>query len=207
MTGEKLSNQPEPPLYLGERSINRGTVKKNEGEPDTSFELRQLAQRLSLVSEECNMLWWLLSEFSRDEEQPWKNFSAPAITLMAGKELSDLTSLLPGPNAALAFLDRIIRCAKSEPLETVSIKEAVNQVSLQWRQRYVELYSFAPLENLLPLGEAIKLSTISQKKNAWETMFKEKTGISAGAKISPRKLSYQVFIETQLCRCYKESAA
>lgn len=166
-------------------------------------ELRYLQRQLGVVTEESNMLWWLFSEFSRDEEQRWSNFAVPAVALMAGKELADLTVSLPGPIAAPAFLDRVIKCAKSKPPTTVTIEDAVNGVSLEWRQRYAEKNCPAELEALLPIGYGVRMSLMVSEKNAWVPAFLQGTGISSDAKIAPNILAYQVFIEDLLCRSWK----
>ncbi len=200
-----VSEIPEIAIrYLGKRSVNREEVEKEETEADTSHKLHELGSRLSIVSEECNMLWWLFSEYSRDEEKPWKTFSLPAVAIMAGKELADLTLKIPGPNAVLAFLDKVIRCVKSEPPESVPIKDAVNQLSVEWRERYAESHCTSKLQDLLPISEGIKLSMLSKKKQAWEPLFAQKVAIKAAAKIAPRKLAYQVFVENLLRRSYQE---
>jgi hypothetical protein len=167
-------------------------------------ELRRLQRQLDVVTEESNMLWWLFSEFSRDEEQRWTDFGVPATALMAGKELADLTVILPGPIAALAFLDRVIKSAKPKPPATVSIEDAINGVSVEWRQRYSDKNSPSELETLLPIGYGVKVSLTVSEKDAWFPAYERGTGISAGAKVAPNLLAYQVFIEALLCRAWKE---
>jgi hypothetical protein len=166
-------------------------------------ELRRWRRQLDVVTEESNMLWWLFSEFSRDERQRWTSFSVPAVSLMAGKELADLTVVLPGPIAAFAFLDRVIKCAKAKTPATVSVEDAVNDVSVEWRQRYAEKNVLPELEAVLPIGYGVKMSLTSTDKNAWVPAFSQGTGIPAGAKIAPNALAYQIFAEALFCRAWK----
>jgi hypothetical protein len=176
------------------------------GEPQDELakELRRLQRQVDIVTEESNMLWWLFSEFSRDEKQRWTNLGVPATALMAGKELADLTVVLPGPIAALAFLDRVIKFAKPKPPATVSIEEAINGVSVEWRQRYSDNNSPSELGALLPIGYGIKVSLTVGERHAWFPAYELGTGISAAAKVAPNLLAYQVFIEALLCRAWKE---
>jgi hypothetical protein len=167
-------------------------------------ELRQLQRKMDVVTEESNMLWWLFSEFSRDEQERWASFAVPAVALMAGKELADLTVVLPGPIAALAFLDRVIKSAKSKPPATVSVEDAINGVSLEWRQRYADKNCPSELEALLPIGYGVRASLTASENNAWLPAFAQVAGISSTAKIVPNLLAYQVFIECLLCRSWKE---
>ena len=56
----------------------------------------------------------LFSEHSRDAQRPWATLPPAALPIMAGKELGDLTQVIPGPVAARAFLDRVTRCGKGK---------------------------------------------------------------------------------------------
>lgn len=211
--------------YLNERTIGRAEtvdeesadIKRNKtlfaalsvlGGPhgDLVKELQRLQRELSVVTEESNMLWWLFSEYSRDERQPWTNFSVPAVALMAGKELADLTSVIPGPVAARAFLDRVIRCAKKKPPASVSIKDAINDVTIEWRQKYTSGGCPPELEDLMPISHGAKLSLASPDNDAWLPAFTPATGIKSDASIVPNILAYQIFLETLLCRSWKENA-
>jgi hypothetical protein len=226
-----MNMRPTPPVRdiselaaknLGRASINRASGNDSEDEEDTDDlfkelvdieevskplvnKLRQMRRELAMVSEETNMLWWLFSEHSRDSEERWSNFKFAAVPLMAGKELADLTSLMPGPVAARAFLDRVTRSAKAKPPETVSISEAISSTSLEWRERYLAKYYVAALERLSPITFGIKMSVSSAQDNAWVPAFVQGAQIVGDAKIKPYILAYQLFLEALLSRCWKES--
>jgi hypothetical protein len=172
---------------------------------EVAEELQRLRQQLEVVSEESNMLWWLFSETSRDENQRWNSFSVPAAAVIAGKELADLTVVLPGPIAAPAFLDRTIRSIKTKPPASVSVTKAIGEVSHGWRQSYADKNCPLELESLLPIGYGIKLSLTVLADTSWIPAFTQATGIAANAEIAPHILAYQVFIESLLCRSWKES--
>lgn len=167
-------------------------------------ELCRVQQDLAVVSEETNMLWWLFSERSRDAEQRWEKFSVPATALMAGKELADLTRIAPGPLAAPAFLDRLIRSAKRTPPASVRVIDAVNQVTRDWREKFVAAHYLQALEHVSPITHAIKLSLDSPDDSSWLPAFSERTKISRGAALSPHVLSYQLFLESVLSRLWRE---
>jgi hypothetical protein len=189
--------------YLSSRAIARGGVTEEEGAGEERTALGHLQRQLSIVSEETNMLWWLFSEYSRDAEQPWTAFSVPAIALMAGKELADLTTVLPGPIAARAFLDRVLRCARNHPPASISIEDSINNVSIPWRQRYSDTNCSTELEDLSPISRGIKLSLTAPENNGWLAAFVQTTGVSRDAEMAPHILAYQVFLESLLCRSWK----
>lgn len=209
--------------YLGKRAIER--AHKGQGDSDSASsprktlfdglsaagaplnglpaELERLQRELAVVTEESNMLWWLFSEHSHDLKQPWAKSTVPAVALTAGKELAELTRVLPGPVAATAFLDRVIRFAKAKPPSTILVVEAINDATLEWRRSYVELNCPVELEDLAPISYGVKISLTAPENDAWFIAFKSGTGISADSKLVPHILAYQMFLEGLLCRSWR----
>jgi hypothetical protein len=206
--------------YLAERSIDRAVDGDGSDAPSSKplfaaltalgaphdgvpKEFERLQRELSVVSEESNILWWLFSEHSRDLKEPWKKFGVPAVTLLAGKELADLTRVIPGPVAATAFLDRVIRCAKSKPPASMLVTDAIKGVTMEWRQRYVSQGCPAQIEELLPISHGLKISLMSPDEAAWVSAFTQGTGIKADVELPPNVVAYQLFLEALLCRAWK----
>jgi hypothetical protein len=209
--------------YLGKRAIER--ARKGQGDSDSASssrktlfdgltaagaplnglpaELERLQRELAVVSEESNMLWWLFSEYSHDLEQPWARSTVPAAALVAGKELAELTRVLPGPVAATAFLDRVIRFAKAKPPITILVVEAINDVTVEWRRAYAERNCPVELQDLVPISHGVKISLTAPEDDAWFIAFKTGTGISADSKVVPHILAYQMFLEGLLCRSWR----
>jgi GTPase-associated system helical domain len=206
--------------YLGERSIDRAVDGDGSDGPGTKAlfaaltalgaphdgvpkEFERLQRELSVVSEESNILWWLFSEYSRDLKEPWRKFGVPAVALMAAKELADLTRVIPGHVAATAFLDRVIRCAKSKPPARILVTDAIKGVTPEWRQRYASQGCPAQTEDLLPISHGLKISLMSSDEAAWVSAFTQGTGIRANVELPPNILAYQLFLEALLCRAWK----
>lgn len=213
--------------YLQERSVNRSasttTVTntlqdkellesiKDAGAPWDVFasafenllnEHRSLKLELPIIAEESNMLWWLFSEYSRDMKQAWSKLSLPAAALIAGKELADLTRIIPGPIAATAFLDKAIRRTSSKPQAKVSVKDALNDTSIEWRQQFAAESLPSELLDLAPISQGIRLS-ITAPDESWLAAFEQSTGLSADSKMIPFHLAYQIYLEALLCRSWK----
>jgi hypothetical protein len=163
-------------------------------------EFRKLHAEVPVLGEEANMLWWLFAGYSRDEGKAWDQYPVAAAALMAGKELADLTRVLPGPVAAPAFLNRALQSGKAKLPATVMLKDAINETALEWRKKYAGRTIPAGLEELLPVATAIQLSVGSPNNNAWLPVFASKMGIARGAKLAPSLLSYQLYLEGLLVR-------
>ena len=170
-----------------------------------AVELQKLQFELAIVAEETNMLWWLVSEHSRDLNRAWRKLPVSARCLVAGKELADLTRVIPGPIAATAFLDRVIRSGRTKCPTAVSTSDAVNETPVEWRQEYEKKSYPSELEDIVPISHGIRLSLSAPDKDTWLPMFAKATGISPDSKSAPHTLAYQMFLETLLCRTFTMS--
>jgi GTPase-associated system-like protein len=155
-----------------------------------------------IVSEESNMLWWLISETSRDVNQRWSGMPLGMACVVAGKELADLTQIVPGPFAARAFLDRAIRSGGNEVAASISIAKAVNDTAKTWRDSHFSKPLPTGLEGILPLTHAVVLSVQAADDKAWRPMFKAATGIAATATSNPDAVAYQFYLEQLAVRSF-----
>lgn len=186
----------------GKRTFGSGGTVEDGADP----RIGKLERELTIVAEEANMLWWLVSEYSRDRNQPWKKVGLLGSSVIAGKELADLTRVIPGPVAAAAFLDRIIRLSDSaKSPKPISVKDAIQKVPREWREQY----GFKPaagIEDLAPVSNAVKLSLTVSDGDDWSPVFEKGTGMQADSKMLPNSLAYQVFLERLLARLSSEVA-
>jgi hypothetical protein len=195
--------------YLGQRSVERAKPEKDGkeealskalsavGGPHSKLapEFQKLQLEFPIVSEESNMLWWLISETSRDVNQRWSEMPLGMACVLTGKELADLTQIVPGPVAARAFLDRAVRSGRNKVAASISIKEVVNDTAKTWRDSHFSKALPTGLEGVLPVTHAVILSVQASDDGAWRAMFKAATGMAATAKSTPDALAYQFYLE------------
>lgn len=186
--------------HLARRSINRNLVNLEAPADITkeSTELLQVKRDLAIVKEECNILWWVFGESSRDLDTRWSEITVGQVALVSGKELADLTNVLPGPAAAAALLDKIIKTAKRRQPATVAIKNAIGEVSASWRQKFARESFLPQLKNLCPISNGIKLSVDLSENDAWIEALSATGKIQNGGVIAPHLLAYQIFVERLL---------
>lgn len=165
-------------------------------------EHRRLSTTVSLLSEECNMLWWLFADWSRDVNARWKELPRAAVPLIAGKEAAELTRVIPGHPAVLAFLDKIVRSAYSKVPATILLKDAVDALPREWRAGFAGARNVPELEALSPVTLAVKLSLTAPGANAWLPFFEQSTGV-ANASLPPTTLAYQMYQEALLYRAWE----
>lgn len=186
--------------HLARRTVSRGKLDPDEESTadENQLQVNQLQRNLDVIGEETNLLWWVFGESSRDTNERWSEYAVPRATLMAGKELANLTRIAPGPASASALLDRVIKYSKAKPPAQIAVKDAIAGVPLDWRQKYLKDHYQDALAKLCPVSHGIKLSVDLAKGNAWVPALATSTKVQREAKIAPHLLGYQVYIECLL---------
>jgi GTPase-associated system helical domain len=153
------------------------------------------AERLRLQREETNILWWLFAEHSRDLGHAMAALPLPAACLVAGKELADLTDVLPGPLAAMGVLDKMLRVVERELRGGTTAHQAVNEAPREWRSRWLAGLNAEPVEDLCPVICAVRRSIDSDGPDDWVPSVRKVTGVDLYAQVNPLDLATQVYEE------------
>ncbi len=173
---------------------------------------------LDALREESNMFWWVFSGYSRDLGQPFSALGLPATCLVAPKELSDLTQLVPGPRAAPALLDRLLRdvvtgaaTAKShtgsgEAPTTIQLSDAVNAAPRDWRTKWLRACPPGAARELTPLLTAVQNSLATEDAKDWISVFTKSTALP-DASHAPVTSAMQAYLESVFTRVVKTNKA
>lgn len=194
ITGNTLTDSPEALISLLEKLSNTivKVVEITDGATST------LSNNSKVQQEETNILWWLFGEHSRDQERHISKVEYPGVCLVIGKELADLTSMLPGPRPAIAFLDKMLRTAKADPPESTKLLDAINNSSREWRSTWIASKDFKVVDDICPVHFAAGKSLETKGQNDWVSAFEGGTGLKARKTIPPLNLSLQTYEESLL---------
>ncbi len=155
-------------------------------------------KKLGIVSEEINALWWLNANWSETMEMPFSKMDSNAAPIVAGAELTDLISTIPGPMSSRAILEKVIsmNMSKDAPQE-ISITKAVNALSEEWlksaAQSNLDYVKEFPI--LFPLHYAINIAEMVGGKG-WVDGFKKNTKRNSAKSCSRISLAYQYYLES-----------
>jgi hypothetical protein len=181
--------------FLARRTVDR---RKAETAAEDEDPLTDLRHELAVIGEECNILWWVIGETSRDTDKPWAECSTGECALLAGKELADLTRIIPGPAAARALLARVLTNGKSKPRQKIGIADAITSTPASWRGAFAKAGCPSVLRRVRPVARAIELSVEHGENDAWIALLRGSIQIDPAAKIPPYDLAYQFFMECML---------
>jgi hypothetical protein len=166
--------------------------------------VRELDVRLASIEEETNIFWWLLAGYSRDLEKPLSQISRSARPLVAGKEMADLVSLMPGPVGAPALLDKLLSIGRIGRGK-VSPAEAIKAAPLDWIVRWARgNESIEHCSPLCPILFAAQRYAEAPGADAWVGSVKSSSGLAIDTGLSPLELALQMYDECRFVRVYGE---
>jgi hypothetical protein len=130
-------------------------------------------------------------------------------SIVAGKELADLTLILPGPVAAEAFLDKMIdTVARELQQEHTSVAEAIGSGVLKdWTAAHLQSIGLSAVDDLCPMLFSLQQAAISTSGSEWIPSFERSARIKADKSLLPAVVATQVYCECLLVKAMKLGAA
>lgn len=163
-----------------------------------------LTRQMQLQREESDMLWWLFAGQSRDLRTRMSDIGHPAASIIAGKELADLTLTLPGPVAAEALLDKMLQTtttAVDRNHYDTSVREAVAaDKTREWYGRLTSSDESDTLDDFCTVHFALRRAADAGAGGEWVPAFEKRAGVRADAPLSPVSLAMQVYRERLLIK-------
>jgi hypothetical protein len=186
------------------KKINK--IKKNVGVANAVInqaDTIQLVQSVktiindnAIMSEELNVLWWLFGEYSKLSEKYFRQIDCKAMTILAAKELSDITKLPQGFYSAREILNRVLLASKSSktPIKGISVFEAVNQIDEDMRKKIIQDKGDS-ISELTPCLLSIQKSIDMASGEDWSGAYKKQTTGDIKKTVGLIDIAFQVYRE------------
>lgn len=162
-------------------------------------ELLDDRQRIEVISEENQVLWWLYSEASRDLSLPLTKLG-PGACLIVGKELAELASILPGPPTSRAFLNRALLNSSIKPSEKLPLVGVVESTPRDWREAWVGKYDLSRVRDFAVVAFATSSSVSTAQGDDWIKAFTHNSVVEKSVELSALNWAEQTYYETLLLR-------
>lgn len=170
------------------QNLNTTVKKINELVTQVNSINTLTVQRETLIYEDLQLLWWLMTECSDDKEERYSDIEPHLAAILAGKDLAKRVSVLPGPYSAKALLRKILYYGVNEPksdLETYI--EAVDDEII------LNLLGGLDKEVQTPMLYALKKKMENGEK-CWMQSF-SKEFLLHKEKYSIVEVAYEIYIE------------
>jgi len=139
--------------------------------------------------EQSNILWWLFGERTLDQRIKFQDMTVGEACFKGADDLQSLTTVLPGPRAAAAFLARVVRLAKVK-LSVADCVEAFHTIhNTPWGFSSVD-----HLADCCPLLYGISKCT-EAGAGEWSGAFSKQTGLRSKDMLAPNDMAHQIYQE------------
>ena len=164
-----------------------------------------LIQDHDALSEENNILWWVISGYSRDLSKPRAQASTAALTLPSGRELSNLTTRAVPPGASMEFLRHALSSVPGEAPQPLTVMAAIEATAPEWRALATTVEPPEGTDHLFPILTGLRVSGASHGGSDWSQALRDRTGLAADFADTPEQVGLHFLNELSLASCLADS--
>ena len=207
--GTKLSNQVEEALGQGDHAAvvtalngavsNLAKRLENVAAADVTAH-NQLVQSLAALSEENNILWWVISDHSRELGRPRGQASPQELALPSAYELASLVTHDVPPTASIEYLRHVLSSAEGETPSRLTVAEAMEATAPDWRDSATAALPEEGPDHLFPVLAGLRLMR-ETPASEWRQALLERTGLATEFADVPENVGLQFLHELLLSRC------
>ncbi len=158
--------------------------------------------RQSVLYEDSQLLWWMMSGCSNDLELPYKQIDKVSGCLVIGKEAADLITNLPGPISICNILSCVINNCKGKS-DKISLGNIVTSLDKGWTERFTEKYKSHNFCDDMPICAAIIRSNNTNTQQEWLPKFEiEVMSEKCMRDSTPLEYAMQIYYEVQAMEAY-----
>lgn len=164
--------------------------------------LNKLVNNIAILDEESNIHWWIFRGFSNFKTKPIKDLDIEIAPIVLGKDLSDLTKIIPGPIASEQYIMKLINdCFQGKSVDLLIFKDVINKLERVDKEIFVENYKKTNIGNLCPILFACQESLKIDDNKNWIAYFEKYSGLKAKTKYGIIDLAKQFYVENLLVKC------
>ena len=159
---------------------------------------RRMAESLTVLSEENNILWWLINGYSRELEKPCALASTAELVLPSARELASLIAREVPPAASIEYLRHTLSSAMGEAPTQLTVMEAMGATSPEWRILATSVELPEGADRLFPLSSGLRIGRDAPDEHEWNCALSDGTGLSADFSSPPEEIGVHYLNELSL---------
>lgn len=146
------------------------------------------AHHESIIYEDLQLLWWLMTECSDDKETRYLNIEPHFAAILVGKDLAHRVSVFPGPYSAKALLRKALAFSEREPKSSFE-----TYIDIVDDDTIKDLLEEKDIEICTPILFALKKKMENGEK-CWEQAFKKEYSLKKES-FSVVEVAYEMYVE------------
>ena len=173
-----------------------------EAEFDAS---NRLSQDHGAFSEENNILWWVISGYSRELSKPRDQASPAELTLPSARELASLATRGVSPAASIEYLRHALSSAKGEAPQLLTVMAAIKATAPEWRASATSVELPEGTDRLFPILVGLRVGGEVLGGSDWSQALWDRTGLAADFADTPEQIGLHFLNELSLANCLASS--
>ena len=165
----------------------------------------RMIESQTVLSEENDILWWLINGYSRELEKPRAQASTAELVLPSARELSSLIAREVPPAASIEYLRHTLSSAKGGAPTKLDIMEAMCATAIEWRAVATSVELPGGTDRLFPLHAGLNIGCDTPDVDGWNRALSERTGLSSDFAASPEEIGVHFLNEISLASHFTNS--
>ena len=153
--------------------------------------VRTFNERLILLDEEIDTLWWARSSFSYETGVEWSVMPPLKRAIQSSVELTRILSKFPATRAIVGLLNQVNSISSSETTTLGDIAQAANGINIDIPD---DVGDFIPVSTAIKVGVEFELDSTEVR----DSVLRTKYGLDAKQEVSLQRLPEQLLIEAAL---------
>ena len=200
---DHAGDQPASTIVV--KNLNRAVQLLTEYVKDAgtseSSAYNELIRTQSVLSEEIDILWWIINGQSRELGKARGQASVAALTLPSAHELADLATGGVPPAASLEYLRHALSSAQGEAPQELTVMDAMEGPGRAWRASVIADLPGEGTEHIFPITAGLRIMGEVLGRDDRNRLLRERTGLAGSFAAAPDEVALQVLRELSLITC------
>ena len=169
------------------------------------FASNRMIESQAALSEENNILWWLINGYSRELKKPRAQASTAELVLPSAQELASLIAREVPPAASSEYLRHTLSSAKGEAPTELTVMAAMGATAIEWRALATSVGLPGGTDRLFPVHAGLHLGRDAPDEDDWNRALSERTGLSSDFAATPEEIGVHFLNELSLATHFATS--
>ena len=165
----------------------------------------RMIESQTALSEENNILWWLINGYSRELKKPRAQASTAELVLPSAQELASLIAREVPPAASSEYLRHTLSSAKGEAPTELTVMAAMGATAIEWRALATSVGLPGGTDRLFPVHAGLHLGRDAPDEDDWNRGLSERTGLSSDFAATPEEIGVHFLNELSLATHFTTS--
>ncbi len=159
-----------------------------------------LIQNQIALSEENDILWWVINGYSGDLNKPRGQATTAELLLPSARELESLVACGVPPAASIEYLRHVLSSAKRKAPQRLTVRDAMEATTLDWRASKKLLLAPEGRERFFPMLAGLRMIGTVSDDGDWHQALQDRTALTTDFAAAPEEIGLHFLRELSLAK-------